>query len=188
MARSRRTVAEAVPVVEETKSKGRKVEPARECACGCRSMTKGGEWVIGHDMKRKSSLLAAFDAGDEAAGAELVERGWRTEADLVARKVDGPKARQAASAEERKAAKVARLDAKIAALVAERDALDVAGVGGDMHEAADIAFSTAAAEVEGWVDGIDEPDPATVAGRCREAAGLFLTAAALHGALVGEAA
>lgn len=123
MARSRRTVAEAVPVVEETKSKGRKVEPARECACGCRSMTKGGEWVIGHDMKRKSSLLAAFDAGDEAAGAELVERGWRTEAALAARRIDGPAARKVASVQERRAAKIAKLLDRIAALVDERDAL-----------------------------------------------------------------
>lgn len=108
--------------IEETKPKGRKVEP-KECGCGCGAMTKGGAFVIGHDMKRKSALLTAFDAGDEAAGAELVERGWRTEADLAARKLDGPAARTAASAEARKAAKVAKLDARIAALTAERAAL-----------------------------------------------------------------
>jgi len=112
----------AEPVVEETKPKGRKVEP-KECGCGCGAMTKGGEWAIGHDMRKKSSLLKAFDAGDVSAGAELVERGWRTEAALAARKLDGPAARTAASAEARKAAKVAKLDARIAALTAERAAL-----------------------------------------------------------------
>jgi len=117
--RSAEQVEETAPVVEATK--GRKV--ARECGCGCGAMTKGGEWAIGHDMKRKSSLLSAFDAGDESAGAELVERGWRTEADLAARKVEGPAARSEASAEARKAAKVAKLDAKIAALTTERAAL-----------------------------------------------------------------
>ncbi len=110
------------PLVEEIKPKGRKIEP-KECGCGCGSMTKGGAFVIGHDMKRKSSLLTAFDAGDEAAGAKLVERGWRTEAALAARKVDGPKARKAASAQERRAAKIAKLLDRIAALVDERDAL-----------------------------------------------------------------
>jgi len=125
MARARKTVgtvAEAVPVVE-TAPKVRKAKPARECGCGCGAMTKGGEWAIGHDMRAKSRLLTAFDAGDEAAGAELVERGWRTEAALAARRIDGPKARNEASAEDRKAARVAKLDAKIATLTAERAAL-----------------------------------------------------------------
>ena len=107
--------------VEEKKPKGRKAKPARECGCG--AMTRGGEWAIGHDMRAKSRLLKAFDAGDEAAGAELVERGWRTEAALAARKVDGPKARKVASAQERRAAKIAKLLDRIAALVDERDAL-----------------------------------------------------------------
>lgn len=173
-----------VEEVEESKPKGRKVEP-RECECSCGQMSKGGRFIAGHDMKLKSALLVAFDAGDEAAGAELVERGWRTEADLAARRVDGPKARQAASAEAKRAAKVERLDAKIEALTAERAALSLSEHGDrdGLREAADVAFSTAAAEVEGWVDGIEEPDPAAVAERCREAAGLFLVAAGLHDAL-----
>ena len=119
MAARRTTIADPI---EETKPKGRKAEP-RECGCSCGQMTKGGAFVIGHDMKLKSRLLAAFDAGDEAAGAELVERRWRTEASLAARKLDGPAARKEASAEDRKAAKVAKLDAKIAALTTERAAL-----------------------------------------------------------------
>ena len=114
------TTAEAV--VEESKPKVRKVEP-KECGCGCGAMTRGGTFVIGHDMRKKSSLLKAFDAGDEAAGRELVERGWRTEESLAARKVDGPAARKAASAQERRAAKIAKLLDHIAALVDERDAL-----------------------------------------------------------------
>ena len=119
MTRARKTVVEPI---EETKLKSRKVEP-KECGCGCGAMTKGGEWAIGHDMRAKSRLLTAFDAGDEAAGAELVERGWRSEADLAARKLDGPSARKVASAQERRAAKVAKLLDRIAALVDERDAL-----------------------------------------------------------------
>ena len=123
MARARKTVETVIEPVEEIKSKGRKAKPARECACGCGSMTKGGEWSIGHDMRAKSRLLTAFDAGDDAAGAELVERGWRTEAALAARRIDGPKARKVASAQERRAAKIAKLLDRIAALVDERDAL-----------------------------------------------------------------
>ena len=112
-------IVEAIKPVEEAK---RKVEP-RECGCGCGAMTKGGGFVIGHDMKKKSALLVAFDAGDVSAGAELVERGWRTEAALAARRVDGPKARKVVSAQERRAAKIAKLLDRIAALVDERDAL-----------------------------------------------------------------
>jgi len=122
MTRARKTAETVVEIIEEPKTKGRKVEP-KECGCGCGEMTKGGAFVIGHDMKRKSSLLTAFDAGDEAAGAELVERGWRTEAALAARKVDGPKARAGRSAQERRAAKIAKLLDRIALLVEERDAL-----------------------------------------------------------------
>jgi len=115
-------VEETAPVVDTVEeTKGRKA--ARECGCGCGQMTKGGEWAMGHDMKLKSRLLIAFDAGDEAAGVELVERGWRSEADLAARKLSGPAARKAASAQERRAAKIAKLLDRIAALVDERDAL-----------------------------------------------------------------
>ena len=122
MARARRTAEPIVDIVEETKPKGRKVEP-KECGCGCGQMTRGGRFAIGHDMRAKSRLLTAFDAGDEAAGAELVERGWRSEAALAARRIDGPKARKVASAQERRAAKIAKLLDRIAALVDERDAL-----------------------------------------------------------------
>ena len=75
MARARKaaeTVIESAPVVEETKPKVRKADP-KECGCGYGLMTRGSAFVIGHDMKRKSALLTAFDAGDESADAELVE-------------------------------------------------------------------------------------------------------------------
>ena len=55
-----------------------------------------------------------------------------------------------------------------------------------LQEAADIAWSTAAQFVEGWVDGIGEPDPAIVAHQLHEAAHRFSVAAALHEALAIE--
>ena len=104
---------------QEVKSKAVK-EPII-CGCGCGAETKGGMWVAGHDMRHKSALLKAYDAGDAAAGAELVDRGWRSEAQLAARSDKG------GDAESRKAqrisAKVERIDAKISALMDEREAL-----------------------------------------------------------------
>ena len=118
--RSAEQVEETAPVVEATR--GRKAEP-RECECQCGAMTGGGRFVVGHDMKRKSALLVAFDAGDDAAGAELISRGWRTEESLDARRIDGPAARKEATREARIGQRLATLDRKIAALTTERAAL-----------------------------------------------------------------
>jgi len=55
-----------------------------------------------------------------------------------------------------------------------------------LSEACDIAWSTAAEFVDGWIDGIDEPDNAVVAHQLRQAAHLFTVAAVLHEALAIE--
>jgi len=55
-----------------------------------------------------------------------------------------------------------------------------------LSEACDIAWSTAAEFVDGWIDGIGEPDNAVVAHQLRQAAHLFTVAAALHEALAIE--
>lgn len=49
---------------------------SRKCGCGCGKMTKGGEFLPGHDSRLKSQLLKKEKAGDEAAKAELRKRGW----------------------------------------------------------------------------------------------------------------
>jgi len=58
---------------------------------------------------------------------------------------------------------------------------------GDLQEVADIAFSVAAELTDGWTAGLDEPDPAVVAARLREAAWRYTVAAALHEALAHRA-
>lgn len=93
------------------------------CGCGCGGFTKTSraEFVTGHDAKLRGVLLSKYDGGDTQAGRTLVARGWATEEGLVAR---GDKS---LDANERKAAtrdaRIARLDAQIAALVAKRDAV-----------------------------------------------------------------
>lgn len=42
----------------------------------CGEPTKGGSFVMGHDMKMKGMLLRAARAGDERALAEFMARGW----------------------------------------------------------------------------------------------------------------
>jgi len=55
-----------------------------------------------------------------------------------------------------------------------------------LQEAADIAFSSVAEFVDGWIDGIGEPDNAVVAYQLHAAARRFSVAAVLHGALAIE--
>ncbi len=103
-------------------------QPAvRLCECGCNEPVVGkkAKFVIGHDGRHKGNLLRRYDQGDEVAGAELVERGWRSQADLDARH-DLPRRRAAISVEirlerlmnklDRARADVARLEAEVAML------------------------------------------------------------------------
>lgn len=49
----------------------------KPCACGCKEITKGGEFMPGHDMRLKSRLVAeAHAGGNPAAREELERRGW----------------------------------------------------------------------------------------------------------------
>lgn len=57
----------------------RAAKPAQEprkCGCGCGGMTRGGEFLPGHDMRLKSRLKKAAAEGNEKAKAELRQRGW----------------------------------------------------------------------------------------------------------------
>lgn len=72
----------------------------RTCGCGCmRAIGPKATFAPGHDAKRKSALLRAVDAGDAEARAELIERGWYTEARLDQRvaKLDARAAKEQAA-------------------------------------------------------------------------------------------
>ena len=99
----------------------------RLCECGCGETVKGkkARFVVGHDAKLKGRLLAAFDAGDESAGATLVANGWKSEADLAARRENaatkhatttGTKRERLVARIDRAKAEVERLEAELAAL------------------------------------------------------------------------
>jgi hypothetical protein len=65
-----------------------KAEP-KECGCGCGELTRGGDFLPGHDARFRGQMLKAIDAGDESAIAKLLARPsllhGATEADLRAR-------------------------------------------------------------------------------------------------------
>lgn len=46
------------------------------CACPCEGVTKGGEFLPGHDAKMKSLLRKAAKSGDMDAQQALEARGW----------------------------------------------------------------------------------------------------------------
>ena len=106
------------PVEEIPAAKG---PQPKVCACGCGLMTKGGTWVVGHDAVYKGRLLRAYDAGDESAASELVNRGWTTPARIAARgqRTDSSDAAKAA----RLLAKADRLAEQIDDLNRRRDAI-----------------------------------------------------------------
>ena len=78
------------------------VEP-RLCACEQCGQVVGPKSLFrpGHDMKRKSALLKAFDAGEVEAGEELLARGWKSAEQLIERtnKAEAKAAAKAAKAE-----------------------------------------------------------------------------------------
>jgi hypothetical protein len=105
----------------------------RSCGCGCGAVltSKKARFVVGHDARYKGALLRAYDAGGEDAGRTLVANGWKTEADLAARKEKG--IASGASKAEWLSARIGKLEAKrdalnaeIATLVSERDELEKA--------------------------------------------------------------
>lgn len=112
--------AASVKATERKAMKAAKADP-KLCECGCDATTKGGDFLPGHDAKLRGVLLSKYDGGDTEAGRTLVVRGWATEEGLVAR------GDRSLDADEKRAAtrdaRIARLDAQIAALVAKRDAV-----------------------------------------------------------------
>ena len=98
-------------------TQSRKTEP-KPCADGCGAMTRGGDFLPGHDARHKGRLLTAARSGDAAARAELLERGWATE-----ESIDNAKARL--SETERTKRRVAKLEAKAERLRAELAAVEV---------------------------------------------------------------
>ena len=65
-----------------------KAEP-KACACGCGELTRGGDFLPGHDARYRGRMLKAIDAGDESAIGALLARPTllhgATEASLRAR-------------------------------------------------------------------------------------------------------
>ena len=65
-----------------------KTEP-KACGCGCGDLTRGGDFLPGHDARYRGRMLKAIDAGDESAIGALVARPTllhgATEASLLAR-------------------------------------------------------------------------------------------------------
>lgn len=55
----------------------------RLCGCGCDGLTKGGEFLPGHDARFKGNLKRKAKAGDHDAFDTLVERGWVLRSDVV---------------------------------------------------------------------------------------------------------
>ena len=55
----------------------------RKCACGCQTITKGGEFAPGHDAKHRSELLRKWrEEQNHLALTELRDRDWLEEMDL----------------------------------------------------------------------------------------------------------
>lgn len=67
----------------------------KRCECGCGTIVNPKRrFLPGHDQRYKGVLLCKFDGGDAAAAAELIERGWRSEAELVERRAAAEKREQ----------------------------------------------------------------------------------------------
>ena len=112
-------------VVQEPEAVGA-VPDLRTCECGCGVPLpangkdgKGPRFAVGHDARHKGNLLRRYDAGDSEAGAELIERGWRSQAQLAER---GDKAKL--TAEQRTERTKARLQAKAERLRAELEEVE----------------------------------------------------------------
>ncbi len=65
---------------------GKTKSDPKPCGCGCGEMTRGGDFLPGHDARFRGRLLTAIDAGDESAIEALLARPTllhgATEADL----------------------------------------------------------------------------------------------------------
>jgi hypothetical protein len=72
------------PEVEVTPVEVEKDVKLCECGCGDAVSLKS-RFRPGHDARHRGNLLRRFDAGEEAAAVELMNRGWATNDELEAR-------------------------------------------------------------------------------------------------------
>lgn len=127
-----RRLARKQPAGTIAKSPGRapRKEKPKQCACQCGAITAGGDFLPGHDAKRKGQLLTAARAGNTEAAEELIRRRWATVESIHERKAKGgttrdPKARAdalyAKYEEAMTTARAALADAQAAASEATED-------------------------------------------------------------------
>ena len=121
----REEIARLEAELKDAKARARALRPTKanaepkECGCGCGELTRGGEFLPGHDARFRGQMLKAIDAGDESAIAKLLARPTllhgATEADLrerlgsETRKKEGQVARQAEAQAKRDAAKTKKV-------------------------------------------------------------------------------
>ncbi len=75
----------------------------KRCGCGCTGIINPKrEFLPGHDMKRRSALLAHWDAGQGGMAEELVDRGWYSWEELYERR-DKRQAKEKVKADRAKA-------------------------------------------------------------------------------------
>src|SRR5688500_3401104 len=95
-----------------------KSEP-KPCGCDCQAMTRGGAFLPGHAARHKGRRLNAARAGDEAACAELRERGWATDETIDEAKAKLSEGKRAERKRAKLQAKAERLRAELAAVEAQ---------------------------------------------------------------------
>jgi hypothetical protein len=115
----REEIARLEAELKDAKARARALRPTKakaepkECGCGCGELTRGGEFLPGHDARFRGQMLKAIDAGDESAIATLLARPTllhgATEGDLRARL--GSAVRKAEAQVEREADAQAKRDA-----------------------------------------------------------------------------
>src|SRR5687767_11246181 len=111
--------------LKDAKARARALRPTKakadpkECCCGCGELTRGGDFLPGHDARFRGQMLKAIDARDESAIAALLARPpllhGATEASLrdrlgsETRKKEDQVARQAEAEAKRDAAKTKKV-------------------------------------------------------------------------------
>lgn len=117
----RAEIAELEAQLKDKKAELRALKPVKAkaepkaCGCGCGDLTRGGDFLPGHDARFRGQMLKAIDAGDASAIDALLVRPTllhgATEGDLRARlgadvrKAEAHVARQVEAQEKRDAAK-----------------------------------------------------------------------------------
>ena len=76
----REEIARLEAELKDTKARARALRPTKakaepkECGCGCGELTRGGDFLPGHDARFRGQMLKAIDAGDESAITKLLAR------------------------------------------------------------------------------------------------------------------